>query len=123
PDEPLTCDLAGTPGTSRVLGKADQMLYSNGRVIALRDLVEIIEGLPSQPWPARFSARVVDDEIELILPEQALNGITGEEVERRFRASGIEVHVVSDSLSEQDMLRLRPLRADLLETTFAARRD
>src|SRR5438270_1370031 len=36
PDEPLTCDLAGTPGTSRVLGKADQMLYSNGRVLALR---------------------------------------------------------------------------------------
>src|SRR5207302_4769511 len=111
------------PGTSRILSKADHLLRVHGRVITLRDLVEIIEGLPSQPWPARFSARVVDDVIELLLPEQALNGITGTEVERRFRASGIEVHVVSDPLAEQDMLRLRPLRADLLETTFAARRD
>lgn len=123
PDEPLTCDLAGTPGTSRILGKVEHMLRMNGRVITLRDLVEIIEGLPSRPWPARFSASVLDNEIELILPEQALNGINKEEVERRFRASEIEVHVVSDALSELDMLRLRPLRADLLETTFAARRD
>ena len=123
PDEQLTCDLAGTPGTSRILGKVEHMLRVNGRVISLRDLVEIIEGLPSRPWPARFSASILDNEIELILPEQVLNGISKEEVERRFRASEIEVHVVSDALSEQDMLRLRPLRADLLETTFAARRD
>lgn len=123
PDEPLTCDLAGTPGTSRILGKVEHMLRVNGRVITLRDLVEIIEALPSRPWPARFSASVLDNEIELILPEQALNGISKEEVERRFRVSEIEVHVVSDPLSELDMLRLRPLRADLLETTFAARRD
>lgn len=123
PDEPLTCDLAGTPGTSRILGKVEHMLRVNGRVITLRDLVEIIEALPSRPWPARFSASVLNNEIELILPEQALNGISKEEVERRFRVSEIEVHVVSDPLSELDMLRLRPLRADLLETTFAARRD
>jgi phenylacetate-CoA ligase len=123
PDEPLTCDLAGTPGTSRILGKVEHMLRVDERVITLRDLVEMIEGLPSQAWPARFSARVINNEIELILPAQALNGLSGEEVERRFHVSGIEVHVVSDSLSDQDMLRLRPLRADLLETTFAARRN
>jgi phenylacetate-CoA ligase len=123
PDEPLTCDLAGTPGTSRILGKVEHMLRVNERVISLRDLVEMIESLPSQPWPARFSARVIDNEIELILPAQALDGLSGEEVERRFHLSGIEVHVVSDSLSDQDLLQLRPLRADLLETTFAARRN
>ncbi len=123
PDEPLNCDLAGTPGTSRILGKVDHMLHVNGRVITLRDLVEIIEALPSQPWPARFSARVVDNQIELILPEQSLKSVSREEVERRFRASEIDVRVVSDPLSERDMMRLRPLRADLLETTFAARRD
>ncbi|HEU0003375.1 MAG TPA: AMP-binding protein [Ktedonobacteraceae bacterium] len=123
PDEPLTCDLAGTPGTSRILGKAEHMLRVDERVITLRDLVEMIEGLPSQVWPARFSAQVVNNEIELILPAQVLNGISGEEVERRFHVSGIEMHVVSDSLSDQDILRLRPLRADLLETTFAARRN
>lgn len=119
PDEPLTCDLAGTPGTSRILGKVEHILRVNELVITLRDLVEMVEGLHSQPWPARFSARVIDNEIELILPAQALDGLSGEEVERRFHLSGIKVRVVSDSLSDQGMLRLRPLRADLLETTFA----
>lgn len=123
PDEPLTCDLAGTPGTSQILGKVEHMLHINGRVITLRDLVDIIESLPSQPWPARFSANVLDNQIVLALPEQALNGISKEEVERRFRASEIEVCIVSDSLEELEMLQLRPLRADLLETTFAARRN
>ncbi len=123
PDEPLTCDLAGTPATSRILGKVEHMLQNKGRVITPRDLVEIIESFPSRPWPARFSANVVNNQIVLTLPEQALNGISKEEVERRLRASEIEVCVVSDSLSELDMQQLRPLRADLLETTFAARRN
>lgn len=121
PDESLSCELSGTPATSRILGKAEHLLHVNGRVVTLRDLVEIIEGLPSEPWPARFSARAVDDRLELILPEQSLAGLTKGEVERRFRASGIDVRVVDDP--ESDILRLRPLRADLLETTFAARRD
>ena len=123
PDEPLTCDLAATPGVSRILGKADHLLRVKGRVVTLRDLVEVYEALPSEPWPARFQARVVDDHIELTLPEQALKGMTKEEVERRFRMAGIELHVASCAANEQDVTQLRPLRADLLETTFAARRD
>src|SRR5689334_23967469 len=31
PDEPLGCELAGTPGTSHILGKADQLLRVDGR--------------------------------------------------------------------------------------------
>ncbi|MDQ2716720.1 MAG: AMP-binding protein [Chloroflexota bacterium] len=122
-DEPLTCDLAAVPGTSRILGKADHLLRLNDRIVTMRDLVEVYEALPSQPWPARFHAWAVDDHIELTMPEEALIGITTEEVERRFRAAGIELHVANCVDEEQDIKRLRPLRADLLETTFAAGRN
>lgn len=123
PDKPITCELAAVPATSRILGKADHLLRVNGRVVTLRDLVEVYEALPSQPWPARFNAWVEGDHIELMAPEEALDGVTKEEVERRFRAAGIELHVASCLAGDQAMSSIRPLRADLLETTFAARRD
>jgi len=122
-DDALTCELAGIPGTTSILGKADHLLHVNGRVVTLRDLVEVYEALPSQPWPARFNAWVADDHLELIMPEEALTGVTSEEVERRFREVGIAVHVASRVTREDDLIQLRSLRADLLETTFAARRD
>ena len=125
PDSPLTCELAGIPATSRILGKADHLLHVNGQVVTLRDLVEVYEALPSQPWPARFNAWVADDHnhIELIVPEEALTNVTPEEVEQRFREAGIAVHVASCVAREEDMKQLRSLRADLLENTFAARVD
>ncbi len=121
PDETLTCDLAGIPATSRILSKADHLLRVNGQVVTMRDLVEVYEALPAQPWPARFSAHVVDDVVELILPEHALEGTTREDVERRFRASGIPVRLAEQPITDHEAPELRPLRADLLETTFAGR--
>lgn len=121
PDEPLTCELTAMPATSRILGKADQLLEANGRTVTTRELVETLEALPSQPWPVRFQARLHNDEIELRLTEQALHDLTKEEVERRFRAVGIDLHVAEPLTPEDEGLQLRPLRADLLETTFAAR--
>lgn len=123
PDESLTCELAAVPAMSLILGKADSLLHLKGKIVTVRDLVEIIEGLPSQPWPARFSARAIDDHIELVLPEQALLGVTKEEVERRFRAVGIDLHLADHVTQKFETAHLRPLRADLLETTFAARRN
>jgi phenylacetate-coenzyme A ligase PaaK-like adenylate-forming protein len=123
PDESLTCELAAVPAMSLILGKADSLLHLKGKIVTVRDLVEIIEGLPSQPWPARFSARAVDDHIELVLPEQALLGVTKEEVERRFRAVGIDLRLADYVTQKFETAHLRPLRADLLETTFAARRN
>ena len=92
-------------------------------MVTSRDLLEVFEALPSQPWPARFRALALDDQIEIVLPEQVLNDTTKEAIERRFRLSGIELHVSSCGDREQDIRQLRSLRADLLETTFAARRN
>jgi phenylacetate-CoA ligase len=122
PAEPLTCDLAGIPGTSRILSKADQLLHVGSQVVTLRELVEVIEALPSQPWPARFSAHANDGAIDLVLTEAALRGSSPEGIERRFREAGLPVHI-QESAPVDAEASLRPLRADLVETTFAARRD
>ena len=120
-DEPLTCELAGMPATSRIQGKADQLLEANGQTVTTRELVETLEALPSQPWPVRFQAQVHDDQIELRLTEETLHDLSKEEVERRFRAVGIDLRMVEPLAPENDGPALRALRADLLETTFAAR--
>jgi len=123
PDGPLTCDLAGVPATSRILSKVDHLLRVNEQIVTLRDIVELLEALPSEPWPARFKAQVIDNALGLTLPEQALNKVSKEEVERRFRASGLPVSIITDVVHESESISLRPLRADLVETTFAVRRD
>lgn len=117
PDDELHCDLAGTPGTSRILGKADQLLRVDGRFVAPRDLVEVYEALPSQPWPGRFQAQENGDCILLSVP----GSMAGEAaaLEGRFRAVGIPVKVRVAN-GDPTGKGLRALRADLLETTFAS---
>ncbi len=123
PDDPLTCDLAGVPATSRILSKVDQLLYVNDHIVTFRDLVELLEALPSEPWPIRFKAQVVNNLLEVTLPECVLNTVSTDEIERRFRASGLPVPLIRVNAHEAEPSFLRPLRADLVETTFAARRD
>jgi phenylacetate-CoA ligase len=118
PNTTLQCELAGTPGTSHILGKADRLLRVRGGCVTPRDLIEVVEALPSQPWPARFEAHVVGDRILLTIPRAALGEAGPEALERRFDAAGIpvEVRAVDGDASGR---RLRTTRSDLLETTFA----
>jgi phenylacetate-coenzyme A ligase PaaK-like adenylate-forming protein len=120
PDGPLGCELAGVPGTSQILGKADHLLRLDDRVVTMRDLVEVVESLPSQPWPARFGARVTGGHVQLRLPKAALEGASPDEVDRRFAARGLDIDVTTIA-DDGDSTLLRPLRADLLETTFVGR--
>lgn len=122
PDEPLTCDLAGIFATSKIEGKSSGVLCVNGQWVTTRDLIEIYEALPSHPWPARFSANVVEEHIEMTVSEEALEqGVTRAQIERRYQERGLDVRVVDCVTREQDLVQLRPLRADLLEATFARR--
>jgi phenylacetate-coenzyme A ligase PaaK-like adenylate-forming protein len=123
PDEPLTCDLAAVPAVSRIQGKAEHILSVDGKVVTLRDLVEAFEMLPSEPWPARFRARAVGDHIEMVVPENLLKNLGAEEIEHHFAEMGIALQVAREGVAENELTYLRPLRADLLESTFAARRD
>lgn len=120
PDVPLTCDLAGVPATSRILGKSDNLLRVGDTVVTSRDLVEAVEDLPAQPWPARFSATASGDRLQLRIPAGALAGATPSDLHRRLvdRGIGIDVDTVPD---DQGGTQIRPVRADLLETTFSRR--
>jgi phenylacetate-coenzyme A ligase PaaK-like adenylate-forming protein len=117
PDEPLTCELAGVPAMSQVLGKADHLLrLGSGEVITPRQLVEAIEALPTAPWPARYRAEARDGRIRLSLPATAINGF-GEAAARRHLAdTGLDVDLAV--VTDDQAISLRHTRSDLRETTF-----
>lgn len=116
PDKPLTCDLAAVPATSAILGKAGHLLDTDRGVITPRALIELYEALPCRPWPARYAATAIDGRIRLTIPADVLGGTDVADVVRRFAQGGVNVDVVLD---RGDPAALRPVRADLLETTFS----
>jgi len=119
PEGALDCEAAGIPATSPVLGKADHILrLGPNDVVTPRDLVEAVEALPSQPWPARFRAQLVDGRVRLSVPESALDGLGEAGAREHFAARGLDVDLAL--VSDADAASLRPLRSDLHETTFVA---
>jgi phenylacetate-coenzyme A ligase PaaK-like adenylate-forming protein len=120
PDAPLRCDLAGIPATSQLLGKADQMLrLPGGEVVTPRQLIEAIEALPTEPWPARYRASAREGRIRLTLPASAIAGYGEAEAGRHFAAAGLDVDL--DIVGDDQAASLRRTRSDLHETTFASR--
>lgn len=113
----LTCELSGLPGASKVHGKADQVVRVGARRVTPRQLVEAVESLPTEPWPARFCAVPKGDRISLALPEYAVAGFGHAASTEHFARQGLDVDVVlvADELAPS----LRAVRADLKETTFA----
>lgn len=117
-DETLSCELAGLPGTSRIVGKPEQVLtVGSGRAVTPRDLVEAVESLPTRPWPARYGAASVGGQLVLTLPVSAVAGLAVDDLSDHFAGLGVEpvVRVVDDA----EAGRLRPVRSDLHELTFA----
>ena len=120
PEGALTCEAAGLPATSLLLGKADQLLRpSPGEVVSPRQLVEAVEALPTQPWPARFRATVHDGRIQLTLPVRAIAGFGEAATRQHFAEAGLDLDLTV--VGDEEATSLRHLRSDLHETTFAAR--
>ena len=118
PDEPLSCELAGVPATSAILGKASQVLWLGTRPVTTRDLVEAYDALPTRPWPARFAAEVRDRRIRLTMPVSALDNYGEAAARGHYADRGLDVDIAV--VLDEDARSLRPLRCDLRETTFAA---
>jgi phenylacetate-coenzyme A ligase PaaK-like adenylate-forming protein len=119
PDTPLRCELAGIPATSHILGKADGLLrLPGGEVVTPRQLVDAIEALPAEPWPARYRATVCDGRIRLTLPAGAIAGYGEAEAVRHFAAAGLDMDLVI--VGDDQAASLRHTRSDLHETTFAS---
>jgi phenylacetate-coenzyme A ligase PaaK-like adenylate-forming protein len=117
-DEPLTCNLAGIPALSHILGKANQLLTTGAGLVTPRDIIEVLEQLPSQPWPAQFRAGTRGDALHLTVPSTTLVGTTTADITRRFADRGIDTVIeVADGHAP-----LRHVRADLAETTFTVDR-
>ena len=121
PDEALGCELAGVPATSQILGKADHLLHLGAEaVVTPRQLVDAIEGLPSEPWPARYRATADGSRIHLTLPAAAIADY-GEAAARRHIADALgDVDVDLAMVGDDQAAALRQTRSDLRETTFAA---
>jgi phenylacetate-CoA ligase len=119
PDAPLRCELASVPATSQILGKADHLLrLAGGEVVTPRQLIEAIEALPAEPWPARYHATARDGRIRLTLPATAIAGLGEAEARRYFAAAGLDVDL--DVIGDDQTASLRRTRSDLHETTFAS---
>jgi len=119
PQEALSCEVAGIPATGPILGKADYLLHlSPGEVITSRDLVDAIEALPTEPWPARFRAAARGGRIQLTLPAAAINGFGEAAARRHFADAGLDVDLII--VSDDEATSLRRTRSDLHETTFAS---
>lgn len=120
PDEPLTCEVAGLPGTSAIVGKADQLIrLGPSDIVTPRQLVEAIESLPSRPWPARYRATVRDGRIRLALPVSAISGLSKADAVSHLAGHGLDVDL--DLVRDDEATALRHVRSDLHETTFTAR--
>ncbi len=119
PEGDLTCEVAGLPATSAIIGKADHLLRLGDELVTPRALAEAVEALPSEPWPARFRAEVVDGRLELTLPLAAVNGLSEPELLNHFASHGLDVRIAT--VPDDQARYLRPLRSDLHETTFVGR--
>jgi phenylacetate-coenzyme A ligase PaaK-like adenylate-forming protein len=114
-DGPLACELSGIPATSAILGKADHVLQAGPDAITPRQVIEAVESAVA--WPARAEFFVSDSGVDLVLAEELVNGRTVAEVEARLAAAGLRARV--RGVVPARSLRSRPVRADLVENTFA----
>jgi phenylacetate-coenzyme A ligase PaaK-like adenylate-forming protein len=118
---PLSCELAGIPASSLILGKADHLLQlRTGQLITPRQLIDAIEAMPSEPWPARYLATAQDGRLQLTMPAAAISGY-GEAEASRHLATVLEADVDLVIVSDEQASELRRTRSDLHETTFATR--
>jgi phenylacetate-CoA ligase len=115
PDEALGCELAGIPAVSAIQGKASQVIETGSGKVTTRDIVEVLESLPSQPWPARYRATERSGVLLVTVPASAVDGLDAAEIRQRFADRGIDAAVEVSSSGET----LRHVRADLTESTFA----
>jgi phenylacetate-CoA ligase len=118
-DGPLRCEMSGIPATSQILGKADHLLrLPDGEIVTPRRLVEAIEALPAEPWPARYRAAVDGGRIRLTLPSSAIAGCGEAQARQHFAAAGLDIAL--DVVGDEETTSLRHTRSDLHETTFAS---
>ena len=123
PRRALTCSLAGVPATSRILGKAGQLLRVGGRMVTPRELVEACEALPGEPWPARFSARAQPRPRSSSAQRGHRRDAVGRGARAPHRADAGGLPIVCSLVGGAGAATLRRLRADLSRDHLHRRKD
>ncbi|GAA1991601.1 hypothetical protein [Catenulispora subtropica] len=117
PEDTPRCSLAGIPGVSAIQGKASLLVRTADGPVTTRDVLEVIEGLPTRPWPARFRAWAGDDgRLRVCVPRSVLDDLGSDTagLAEEFAERGIDCAV---EIAAPDATP-RAVRADLTETTF-----
>ena len=118
PDEPLTCNLAGIPALSPILGKAEPDLHQRRRdLVTPRDIVEVLEELPCAAVARPVSSR---SDGSILTADRAADDTRRHDHRRSSRAGSPTGASTASSRSRAADEPLRPVRADLAETTFTA---
>lgn len=115
-DEQPTCELAGQPATSPVLGREALNARDDDRPLYQRDILELLEAERALPLPARYGVEAADDGVALHVLGPADDPELVTRLEEQAASRGLPVRkiVLSPDISEID--RPQFVRALLRET-------
>jgi phenylacetate-CoA ligase len=113
-----TCELAGQPATSPLLGKAALAPGSAERPLYQRDILELLEAQPQLPAPVRYGVETADDGFDLHVhgPEEPAVQAA---LEQRAADAGLPVRKIVLHRSPEEVPRQAFTRALLHETVVA----
>jgi phenylacetate-coenzyme A ligase PaaK-like adenylate-forming protein len=113
---PPGCELAGQPATTNLLGKADFSPEAGGLRLYQRDVLDLLEGEPAIPLPARYHVELVDDgfDLHVLAPEDDHSVVA--RLEARAEAAELPIRKIVLTRDECQV-RQRFHRALLRETS------
>ena len=118
-EEP-TCELAGLPATSPLLGKAALCRDLGGSPLYQRDVLELLEGEPSLPLPCRYALAPVDGGFEVHVLARSEDAAVRHRLEhtaaaRRLPVVRVRLHTTLSTMPQPEFARA------LLHETVAVR--
>jgi phenylacetate-CoA ligase len=117
PDEPLSCELAGLPATSRVLGRA--AAGPDGPVIYTRDVLDLLEAEHAVPLPCRYALEPAADGADLHLLVEREDPALRARLEAGAADRGLPLRKLVLHTDLDAMPPIEFMRAFLRETTVA----
>ncbi|MFD0633767.1 phenylacetate--CoA ligase family protein [Catenulispora yoronensis] len=93
PEDTARCSLAGIPGVSAIQGKAALLVRTADGPVTTRDVLEVLEALPTHPWPARFHTWAEDGRLHVGVPPELLADLGATDLAKAFAARGLDATV------------------------------
>jgi phenylacetate-CoA ligase len=115
PDEPRSCELAGLPATSRLLGRA--AASPDGPPIYARDVLDLLEAERGVPLPCRWAVEPASDGVDLHVLVERDDPALRARLEGRAGDRGLPLRKLVLHTDPDGMPPIEFLRAFLHETT------